>query len=393
MSESEKPEKNDGVTVVSGGTPADGASALPAKVSGKISRMTAPVKKLYGAIAPYVGDLAESARVAAAGFALKQQAEGVGKHAESVAKLGDSYAKLSEQFGPEKAEQMLGASLETLSLRRRAGTRLLHMEEQRQQNIESVALQAEQKLPEKVSEEPIKPDWMARFIESVKDVSDETMQSLWSSILAGEVASPGQISLRTLDVLKNLSQQDAREFERILQFAVFSRWVYYPIGIANDDHDEKLAHRIVPYSMKIHMEECGLIHHETGLVNDLRDAKHKRCVIGTFYFGIYPMPPKDTFSVKFPVFSITSVGMEIARFVPAKFPEPWYIREFAKFLADNSAILRLESSLAPMTINPGTVTLLTVSPIPGDEANISPTATDEELRAILENCPRRMILE
>ena len=394
MSESENPEKNDGMTVVSGGVPADGASTLPAKVGGQISRMTTGgAKKLYGAIAPYVGNLMESGRVAAAGFALKQQAEGIGKHAESVAKLGDSYAKLSEQYGPEKAEQMLGASLETLSLRRRAGTRLLHMEEQRQQNIESVASQAAEKLPENVSEESVKPDWIARFIESVKDVSDKTMQSLWSSILAGEVEMPGQTSLRTLDVLKNLSQQDAQDFERILQFSISGKWVYYPVSLGSSRNDEEVANRIVPYRTKMHIDECGLIHSETNLMTNYSGVKVEYFSAGTFLVGIRPMLPKDNLDVTIPIFSISSVGREIARFVPAKCPEPWYIRELAKRLANSNAILRLESSLPQITVNPGQDDLRIISPLPGDEANISLTATDEELRTMLENCLCRVELK
>ena len=388
MSESEKPKKKRGA---SGGVPAGGASTLPAKIGGQISRMTDGVKKLYGAIAPYVGDLAESGRVAAAGFALKQQAEGVGKHVESVAKLGDSYAKLSEQFGPEKAEQMLGASPESFALRRRAGTRLLHMEEQRQQNIETVASQAAQKLPEKVSEEPVKPDWMARFIESVKDVSDETMQSLWSSALAGEVATPGQTSLRTLDVLKSLSQQEAQEFKRILQLSASGSWVYYPVGFIADN--EEVASRIMPYEIKQHMEECGFIRHENALVRKFVNVQYAYFSIGAFLFGMYPTPPHNAFNVHVPIFSISSVGQDIARFVPAKFPELWYLREFAKYLAEKQAILRLESSLAPMVVNSGWSTIHDVMPPPGDKSNISPTATDEELRAMLENCPRQAVVK
>ena len=382
MSESEKPEKNDGVTAMSGGTPADGASTLPAKEGGKMSRMKASVKKLYHAVAPYVGDLAESKRVMAAGFALQE-------HSKGVAKFGDAYTKLSKQFGPEKAEQMLGASPETLSLRHRAGTRLLHMEEQRQQNIESVASQAAQKIPEKVSEESVKPDWTARFIESVKDVSDETMQSLWSSILAGEVASPGQTSLRTLDVLKNLSQQDAQEFERVLQFSMSGGGVYYPMG-----DNRKVALRILPYHRKIHMEECGLIHHETALAVVLQISEVERFILGNFVFGMYPKPPQRGFSVEIPTFSISSAGREIARVIPAKFPELWYIRALVEFFADHNIIVRVEGSLSPMAIKSREFGGIKITgPRPGDEANISPTATDEELRAMLENCPRQTVLE
>lgn len=67
-----------------------------------------------------------------------------------------------------------------------------------------------------VSEKPISPDWAARFFDSVKNCSDEEIKNLWSQILAGEIICPGSFSLRTLDILRNMSRADA---ELIVKYA------------------------------------------------------------------------------------------------------------------------------------------------------------------------------
>ena len=378
MSESEKPKKNDDVAAVSGdvSVPDDGDNSL-IKIDSPVGRkFLRTITSGLGAVGP-----AFRARMEAGSIRKLGEAK-----ADYIRKVAQAEKEAIDLLGSARASEIVAAADVANSIRERTDARLNFQEEKRQHNIESVAWQAAHKLPENASEEEVNSDWIARFFESVKDVSDETMQSLWSSVLAGEVATPGQTSLRTLDVLKNLSQQDAREFEQVLSFAMSHKVVFYP-----HTHNNAVAERILRYPRKIHMEECGLIHHESDLVNDMRNIKHLPCWIGAFFFGIYPMPPKETIGVKVPMFSITSIGTEIARFVPVKSPELWYIRELANFLASNSAILRLESSLDPMTINSRSAQLRAVSPLPGDEANISPTATDEELQSMLENCPCRIV--
>ena len=381
MSESEKPEKKGGVTIVSGGLPVGDASGLPvspAQDIGKLTRMMSATKKLAQTLGDYAGDLAESGQMAARGYGMRQ-------HAEGVAAFVDAYARLSEQFGPEKARQLIGVTPESIALRRRAGTRLLQMEEQRQRNIETVASQAAQKLPEKVSGEPVHPDWTARFFESVKDVSDETMQSLWSSILAGEVERPGQTSLQTLEVLKNLSRTDAMEFERFARLSTADGWVFYPLSLIGGD--EKTADRILPLGKKMQLQGFGLIYHEPNLgITPTSAQEALRFSHGGFAF--------EFASLKSGIFVIwmTRAGKEIARFIPEKFPEIWYIRALAKHMADNNAVLRVISPLPSSTVSAQKIDGLRFSP-PGDEANISPTASDDELRAMLENCPQRFVLK
>ena len=52
-------------------------------------------------------------------------------------------------------------------------------------------------------------DWFIRFYEATGCISDEEVQQLWAKLLSNEVNSPGHYSLKTIDVLRNLSKQDA----------------------------------------------------------------------------------------------------------------------------------------------------------------------------------------
>lgn len=99
--------------------------------------------------------------------------------------------------------------------------RVLAREARRQNNIKEVAEIAANELKgqELVSEKPVSKDWITRYINTVEDVSDEELKTIWGKILAGEVKSPGSYSLRTLETLKNLSRKEAELFTKACQYA------------------------------------------------------------------------------------------------------------------------------------------------------------------------------
>lgn len=107
-------------------------------------------------------------------------------------------------------------------LMKRTGNRWLFQEMQKQQNIESVIGIAYTELEKEntVSEEPVDKDWILRFFNSVEDISNEDMQKLWGKVLAGEIKRPRSYSMRTLNVLRNISQEEASYFQRISPFVV-----------------------------------------------------------------------------------------------------------------------------------------------------------------------------
>ena len=73
---------------------------------------------------------------------------------------------------------------------------------------------------ERVSDEPLDPDWFAMWRDCAQGVSNEEMRRLWACIMAGEVTQPSSYSLHTLDILRRLSRKDARLIEKVAPFII-----------------------------------------------------------------------------------------------------------------------------------------------------------------------------
>ncbi|MBP1630107.1 MAG: rane-fusion protein [Bacteroidetes bacterium] len=88
---------------------------------------------------------------------------------------------------------------------------------QKVENVANIIAKAEQQFNEgeQVSNEPVDKDWLNRFFDCAEGVSEEEMQNIWAKILAGEVKQPKSFSLRTLDVLKNMTKEEAELFVEI----------------------------------------------------------------------------------------------------------------------------------------------------------------------------------
>lgn len=98
-----------------------------------------------------------------------------------------------------------------------------------QRNLEAVAEHAVTALPATISDTPVNEDWRRRFFQIAENICDDDMRQLWGKILAGEVASPGAFSLRTLEVVRNLTKEEAEAFQRACSFA-FSDGIIVAMG-------------------------------------------------------------------------------------------------------------------------------------------------------------------
>ena len=107
--------------------------------------------------------------------------------------------------------------------------------EKRMANVRSIVGQASVQMPEQVPDTPVDHDWTARFFDNAKDVSNEEMQKLWAKLLAGEVESPGRASLRTLDILRNMTQKEAKLFARAVNYSFWDSRTAWMLR-ANTDH-------------------------------------------------------------------------------------------------------------------------------------------------------------
>jgi len=109
----------------------------------------------------------------------------------------------------------------------------------------------------KVSEEEVDEDWITRFFNTVEDINNEKLQQLWGRILAGEIKKPNSYSLRTLELLKNLSFNEAELFSKVgnLSLSNTSKNSYF---ILSDK--EKLQAFGISFSDLLLLQDLDLLH-------------------------------------------------------------------------------------------------------------------------------------
>ena len=187
--------------------------------------------------------------------------------------------------------------------------------------IEDAADQLEDE--EVVDHEP-DPDWTARYFGHVQDVSSEDLRRIWASILSGEIKNPGQTSLRTLDVLRNMTISDARMFETICTFMMRNDFVFRAPSV-NDIEG-------LSYSILLHLQDCGLVTVGPFLKLTLNFTIEGNIIIfGQTSTLLISSEEESPEPLEVPIFSVTAAGQELASIVSCSLSED-YLSSFATFL-------------------------------------------------------------
>lgn len=147
----------------------------------------------------------------------------------------------------------------------RAYTRLANQEVQRQLNLDSVIQQAVREMPLDVDAKSVDQDWIARFFQAAQDVSESDMHGLWGKVLAGETSSPGRFPLRSLDILKSLTKDEAVLFEKACCMVSGANDYILKIPTAEKHYievynDEELGRFGLNFDAILRLVDCGLVH-------------------------------------------------------------------------------------------------------------------------------------
>ncbi|MBK2110393.1 DUF2806 domain-containing protein [Francisella tularensis] len=151
------------------------------------------------------------------------------------------------------------ASIELNEIQQRAIDRLVHQEERKQENIESITAKAAQNLKENAEVENLEEDWVAHFFKQCDTVSDKEMQSLWSSLLSGEASKPGTFSKRTVDCVASMDKKDAKLFTEFCQFCILDGEM---LPFIFDVESEIFTKKGITFSSLKHLDSIGLISFE-----------------------------------------------------------------------------------------------------------------------------------
>lgn len=133
-------------------------------------------------------------------------------------------------------------------------------------------------IDENVKDDNVDFDWMMRFFDAVGNVSNEEMQRLWGKVLAGEIKNPGTCSLRTMDIIRNMTSKEAKTYNRLCQFVLVSGDCYFifhtGFGGKNEYNGEccdYISKTGLTYSESIiPMIECGLLSVDNDLTTDFK---------------------------------------------------------------------------------------------------------------------------
>ena len=209
--------------------------------------------------------------------------------------------------------------------------RIEFQEKKRQANIVSVVQGAAAELGDKeVPDREPDPDWTARFFDSVQDVSSEDMRKLWAKILSGEVEEPGRTSLRTLDILKNMTRIDAQKFSNICDFVIHD-FVFFP-------KEHQSHHPTLSYDNVIHLKDVGLLHTSSTLVKTLDFGQRNSVLFHYQHWALKILATNSAKEVHIPEVLLTNPGKELYQIAKCHI-SIGYLRSFSKFLHGNNCEL------------------------------------------------------
>ena len=151
-------------------------------------------------------------------------------------------------------------------------------------------------------------DWFYRWRDSASTVSKRELQDLWGRVLAGEVQSPGTFSLRTLEFLKNLSQEEAQLIARLAPLVIDAGF------------GDSFVHRVVePFGIRdsnlISLDDLGVIDFSFTTITSvtLRIPLTGRALTSHDYLLIARPRGAEDAELKLPCYRLTPVGRQVIK--------------------------------------------------------------------------------
>lgn len=220
----------------------------------------------------------------------------------------------------------------------RSNERVRYREIRRQKNIEAITARAIDSLPDNVSKDLVDQDWIFQFFDNCQDISDEKMQSLWAKILAGEVSNPGSYSLRTVNTVKLLQQEDANLFTRFCTFLWRYRNRFAPIVYKTKDILSDIEY---DFATLLHLQTLGLI--ETNIYDGYNlsgDEEHVLSYYGKHYLVQLPKDKKLSLGVV----NLSSSGCELAPIAGGTANEVYLSEIVAQWIKDGIKVEKYQET-------------------------------------------------
>jgi len=292
--------------------------------------LASPVEKLIETVAGAIGTLYEPLYV-------KKMAEAKAREFEII---GESLRKNRDIGFLYENGSITGSNMKNKDILKRVKDRIIYQELKNQNNIDAVVNNAykELKKESKVSDNPVDEDWISRFFNIIKDINSESMQFIWGKILAGEIKSPGSFSLRTLEVIRNLSQNDAKSFQKIIPIVL----KFHGYNIISQNMDILEKYNIVYHDLLV-LDECGLIKMKSEIGINVSISKAQE-IYSQNRILFFKEAEKSSCNLTYRTYPLTSAGQELYSILNKK-SNTDYIIDFAKDVVQENSKLKMEASI------------------------------------------------
>ncbi|WP_375471607.1 DUF2806 domain-containing protein [uncultured Nostoc sp.] len=291
-----------------------------------LAGISEPLKRLIEVMAEGFGAVSRP-------YLIKKNAEA---KAYEIRVISEAMAESRKLLGGADYEdgkvKMMGSS-ETpspiLSLPERAANRSEYQELRKQQNIESVCANAAEELANKseIPEQKPEPEWINHFFDIAEKISTEDLQYWWGKILAGEITKPGSFSLRTLEILKNLSRQEAENFVELGKYVLSDKNKAFYL-----DPKEYIFKKdnTIGFSEILDLREAGLIN-DSDFLGFSFEASTSGSTSNLLYSSLILLfeREKDTPKIENKVGVLTKAGTELLKLISVQ-PDMEYIEFVAQ---------------------------------------------------------------
>lgn len=172
--------------------------------------------------------------------------------------------------------------------------------------MQEAARQISEVPEEQVSDEPLSQDFFNHWRREAEMIDDEALRQWWARLLVEETKTPKSISPRTLDVVKNLSQEEAEIFRAMIRGAIDGA-----IPLNSKGHPQ-----FVSYVKRLLMHEAGLLipDQTTRTYEEGLTKKGETLITVTFERSDYLMCTTGK-NLKLNCCMLTTVGRQLARVI------------------------------------------------------------------------------
>lgn len=253
--------------------------------------------------------------------------------AKKVKRIGEAEAEIEKTKIIKKAEAESVAS----DILLRAGNRFALEQYNKQINLENIIFMSKEDLSGKtVNNESVSKDWASRFLGIAQDVSREDMQEILAKILSNEVQRPSTYSLRTLDVVRNLSSSEINVFKKFVAISQGDLGIFLNDN-PNRPEFEKYG---LDFSDYINLVDVGLFNTNTALSISMIIKSGDLC---EFYLPRYKIIAKfeEERTININVIKFTEAGAQLADILKGQsknIREPKYIEALKDNLTRQGAI-------------------------------------------------------